>query len=79
MSNNNGTKTKARHIVNISGGKDSSALAIYLSKRDFWRKQLGKPVKEPAEKIDAEYVFCDTKKELPEIYEYLDKHKCIKN
>jgi tRNA(Ile)-lysidine synthase TilS/MesJ len=42
LSNNNGTKTKARHIVNISGGKDSSALAIYLSKRDFWRKQLGK-------------------------------------
>lgn len=69
MSKTNGTK--ARHIVNISGGKDSSALAIYLSKRDFWRKQLGKPIKEPAEKIDAEYVFCDTKEELPETYEYL--------
>ena len=54
MSNTNGTKTKARHIVNISGGKDGSALAIYLSKRDFWRKQLGKPIKEPAEKIDAD-------------------------
>jgi len=69
LSKNNSTKTKARHIVNISGGKDSSALAIYLSKRDFWRKQLGNPIKEPTEKIDAEYVFCNTKEELSETYE----------
>lgn len=75
MSDNNGKSngqtTKGRHIVNVSGGKDSSALAIYLSKRDFWRKQLGKPVKETTPKVDYEYVFCDTKEELEETYEYL--------
>ncbi len=63
MSNNNGKlnsqTAKGRHIVNVSGGKDSSALAIYLSKRDFWRKQLGKPVKESAPKIDYEYLVCN--------------------
>ena len=46
-----------RHILLVSGGKDSTALAIYM--RD----------KNP--EIDMEYVFCDTHKELDEIYEYL--------
>jgi 3'-phosphoadenosine 5'-phosphosulfate sulfotransferase (PAPS reductase)/FAD synthetase len=46
-----------RHIVNLSGGKDSTALAIFL--RD----------KIP----QLEYLFCDTHKELPETYEYLDR------
>jgi 3'-phosphoadenosine 5'-phosphosulfate sulfotransferase (PAPS reductase)/FAD synthetase len=46
-----------RHILSLSGGKDSSALAIYM--RD----------KVP----DMEYAFCDTGKELPETYEYLDR------
>lgn len=46
-----------RHICGISGGKDSSALAIYM--RD----------KVP----DMEHVFADTGKELPETYEYLVK------
>ncbi len=46
-----------RHILNISGGKDSSALAIYMR---------GKVP-------EMEYVFCDTQKELPETYEYLDR------
>ncbi|MBK9714551.1 MAG: phosphoadenosine phosphosulfate reductase family protein [Kouleothrix sp.] len=46
-----------RHIVNLSGGKDSTALAIFL--RD----------KIP----QVEYLFCDTHKELPETYEYLDR------
>ncbi len=46
-----------RHICNLSGGKDSTALAIFL--RD----------KIP----QLEYVFCDTHKELPETYEYLDR------
>lgn len=48
---------KERHIVSLSGGKDSTALAIYLRDRI---PQL-------------EYVFCDTGEELPETYEYLDK------
>ena len=46
-----------RHILSLSGGKDSTALAIYM--RD----------KVP----EMEYVFCDTAKELPETYDYLDK------
>jgi len=46
-----------RHICNLSGGKDSTALAIFL--RD----------KIP----QLEYVFCDTHKELPETYAYLDR------
>ena len=46
-----------RHIVNLSGGKDSTALGIFL--RD----------KIP----QLEYLFCDTHKELPETYEYLDR------
>ena len=46
-----------RHIVSLSGGKDSTALAIYLKGR----------------LPDVEYVFSDTDKELPETYEYLEK------
>ena len=63
---------KVRHILSISGGKDSSALAIYMRDRDTWRERLGKPFTQPTEKIDMEYVFCDTKEELKETYEYLD-------
>lgn len=46
-----------RHILSLSGGKDSTALAIYMR---------GKVP-------DMEYVFCDTDKELPETYDYLKK------
>lgn len=46
-----------RHILSISGGKDSTALAIYMRDRV----------------PEMEYVFCDTGEELPETYEYLDK------
>ena len=46
-----------RHILSLSGGKDSAALAIYM--RD----------KVP----EMEYVFSDTGKELPETYEYLER------
>lgn len=47
----------ARHVLGLSGGKDSAALAVYM--RD----------KVP----QMEYVFCDTDKELPETYEFLDR------
>jgi hypothetical protein len=50
-----------RHILSISGGKDSAALAIYMRNRV----------------PDMEYVFCDTDKELPETYEYLGKLESI--
>ena len=46
-----------RHILSLSGGKDSSALAVYMRDRV----------------PEMEYVFCDTQKELPETYEYLGK------
>ena len=49
--------TAARHVVMLSGGKDSTALALYLRDRHSGRR--------------FEYVFCDTHKELPETYEYL--------
>jgi 3'-phosphoadenosine 5'-phosphosulfate sulfotransferase (PAPS reductase)/FAD synthetase len=48
-----------RHIVSLSGGKDSSALAVVL--------------KERFPQLPTEYVFCDTEYELPETYEYLDR------
>ena len=48
-----------RHIVTLSGGKDSTALALYLRDRN--------------PEVPYEYVFCDTHKELPETYEYLDR------
>ena len=50
-----------RHICGISGGKDSSALAVYL--RDSVP--------------DMEYFFCDTGAELPETYEYLTRLQVI--
>src|ERR1044072_5600146 len=46
-----------RHILSLSGGKDSAALAIYMRDRV----------------PEMEYVFHDTDKELPETYEYLDR------
>ena len=56
MMNDSKEQTR-RHILGLSGGKDSSALAVYM--RD----------KVP----DMEYAFCDTGKELPETYEFLDR------
>ena len=51
------TEPRVRHILSLSGGKDSAALAIHM------RDRLD----------DMEYVFLDTGKELPETYEYLNK------
>ena len=48
-----------RHILGLSGGKDSTALAVFL------RQQYPE--------LEVEYFFCDTHKELPETYEYLDR------
>src|SRR5215472_6434347 len=63
---------KARHILSLSGGKDSSALAIFMRDRNGWRRRLGKTISEPWEDVEMEYVFCDTHEELQETYEYLD-------
>lgn len=53
--------SKARHILGLSGGKDSAALAIYMKMSPKWSH------------VDLEYVFTDTHKELPETYDFLDK------
>lgn len=49
--------SEPRHILSLSGGKDSAALALYLRDRI----------------PSMEYIFNDTGKELPETYEYLDR------
>ena len=46
-----------RHILGLSGGKDSTALAVLL------HEQVPQ----------MEYFFCDTHKELSETYEYLEQ------
>lgn len=46
-----------RHVLSLSGGKDSAALAVYMRDRV----------------PEMEYIFHDTEKELPETYEYLSR------
>ena len=48
---------KIRHVLGISGGKDSAALAIYMK------------IKYP--ELDIEYYTCDTGKELDETYQLI--------
>ena len=50
-----------RSVCGISGGKDSSALAVYMRDRV----------------PDMEYFFCDTGAELPETYRYLTKLEAV--
>jgi hypothetical protein len=52
---------RVRHVLGISGGKDSAALAIYMRDRV----------------PNMEYFFCDTGSELPETYEYLQRLEAI--
>lgn len=51
--------SRERHILGVSGGRDSAALAVYM--RQHY----------PA--LPIEYFFTDTGKELPEVYEFLDR------
>lgn len=48
-----------RHVLGLSGGRDSAALAVYM--RHYHPE------------IDIEYFFTDTGKELPEVYEFLGR------
>jgi hypothetical protein len=48
-----------KHVLGLSGGKDSAALAIYM--------------RQNYPELDIEYFFTDTGKELPEVYEFLGK------
>ncbi len=50
-------KNKVRHVLGISGGKDSAALAIYLFQK--------------YPHLEVEYYTCDTGKELDETYELI--------
>ena len=52
---------KTRHVLGLSGGKDSAALAVYM--------------REKYPDIPVEYFFCDTGCELNETYEFLDRLK----
>lgn len=48
-----------RHILGISGGRDSASLAVYMRQHH--------------PQLPIEYFFTDTGKELPEVYSFLDK------
>jgi len=54
---------KERHLLALSGGKDSAALAVYM--------------REKYPNLPMEYVFIDSGCELPETYAYLDKLRAI--
>ncbi len=59
-------KSKAeRHIIALSGGKDSAALAVYM--------------REKYPDLKVEYVFTDSGCELPETYAYLDRIRAVLN
>lgn len=47
------------HVLGLSGGKDSAALAVYM--------------RDTHPELDIEYFFTDTGKELPEVYEFLGR------
>lgn len=48
-----------KHVLGISGGRDSAALAVYVRQRH--------------PELDVDYFFTDTGKELPEVYEFLGR------
>ena len=48
-----------RHVLGLSGGRDSAALAVYMRQNH--------------PELDIGYFFTDTGKELPEVYEFLVK------
>jgi hypothetical protein len=48
-----------RHVLGISGGRDSAALAVYMRQHH--------------PEMEIEYFFTDTGKELPEVYEFLGR------
>ncbi len=48
-----------RHVLGLSGGRDSAALAVYMRQHH--------------PELVLEYFFTDTGKELPEVYDYLGR------
>ena len=53
------TDIRERHILGISGGRDSAALAVHM--------------RQTRPELDLEYFFTDTGKELAEVYTFLDR------
>lgn len=53
------TALNEKHVLGLSGGRDSAALAVYM--------------REHRPDLDIEYFFTDTGKELPEVYEFLTR------
>lgn len=51
--------TKENHVLGLSGGRDSAALAVYMRQNH--------------PELDIDYFFTDTGKELPEVYEFLGR------
>ena len=60
-------KRQTYHILSLSGGKDSTALAFFMKENmpDVFEK--------------LELVFCDTECEIPETYDYLNKIEVFLN
>lgn len=52
-------KARERHILGVSGGRDSAALAVHM--------------RQTRPDLRLEYFFTDTGKELPEVYSFLDR------
>ena len=50
-------KIREKHVLGLSGGRDSAALAVYM--------------RQNYPDVEIDYFFTDTGKELPEVYEYL--------
>lgn len=50
---------ETRHVLGLSGGRDSAALAVFM-RQNF-------------PELDTEYFFTDTGKELPEVYQFLNR------
>ena len=53
------TPHEERHVLGLSGGRDSAALAVYM--------------RQNYPELAIDYFFTDTGKELPEVYEFLVK------
>jgi len=50
---------KEKHLLGLSGGKDSAALAVYMRQNH--------------PELEIDYFYTDTGKELPEVYEFLSR------
>jgi 3'-phosphoadenosine 5'-phosphosulfate sulfotransferase (PAPS reductase)/FAD synthetase len=51
--------TSIKHVLGLSGGRDSAALAVYMRQHH--------------PELSIDYFFTDTGKELPEVYEFLGR------